>query len=383
MKNCVAFLFFLLAAVVVTSSLLVVAAAPPQSCLVKNRNATAVLGQQNFTSNGEGSKLNQLYGPTSVKAHEGKIFVVDRSNNRVLIYPSFKTAISADVWLGKYGPTSASTMEQPGDIAFAEGSCFVADENNNRLLRFDQCASIKKSGSPADGVLGQPNMTSNGPGQGLNGMYAPTGLATDPNGALWVSDLGNDRLLKFKNPTTLSNGAKATSAFFTQGFGTSQFQFNYPQQLAFSADGDLFVADDANSRVVVVKNAANLKKITEFDFVLGQPDFNSNQPTVSQTGMNGPFGVAFSDELGLLFVGDANNHRVLAFSASTTQNFTLNGAPADILLGQPNFNSGRYNPPTADSLDAPCRVFFDAEVTGSLLVADQYNNRALRFCQEK
>src|SRR4029453_4320843 len=82
-------------------------------------NAVFVIGQTNFTSNTQGLSSTQLRGPAGVfVSPNGKLFICDQLNNRVLIYNSI--------------PTS--------------------------------------NGEAADVVVGQPNFTSNGTGIGANQM---------------------------------------------------------------------------------------------------------------------------------------------------------------------------------------------------------------------
>jgi len=76
------------------------------------------------------------------------------------------------------------------------GRLWVADFFNNRVLRFDGAAD-KANGANADGVLGQPNFTSNGAATTASGMNSPGGLAIDTAGHLWVADNLNSRVLRF------------------------------------------------------------------------------------------------------------------------------------------------------------------------------------------
>ncbi len=48
-----------------------------------------VLGQENFTTNGEGTSLSQLNWPVGVATAEGKVIVADTYNDRILIWNSF------------------------------------------------------------------------------------------------------------------------------------------------------------------------------------------------------------------------------------------------------------------------------------------------------
>ncbi|HWJ41120.1 MAG TPA: hypothetical protein VNT29_08295, partial [Candidatus Limnocylindrales bacterium] len=107
------------------------------------------------------------------------------------------------------------------------------------------------------------------------------------------------------------------------------------------------------------------------DVVVGQPDFTSSDNHISQTGFNEPAGI-WSDGTKLV-VADFENSRVLIWNTIPT----TNGAPADVVVGQADFNTGDLpNPPTAQSLNRPFGVVSDG---ARLFVSDTFNNRVLVY----
>lgn len=111
------------------------------------------------------------------------------------------------------------------------------------------------------------------------------------------------------------------------------------------------------------------------NLVIGQTDFNGNLPLTSQTGLNQPSHLVF-DASGNLWVADSLNNRVLMFKPPFR-----NGTAASIVIGQPDFASNGANGggdlPDKDLLSGPMGLAFDP--SGNLWVADQQNNRVLRF----
>ncbi|ETR71492.1 MAG: NHL repeat protein [Candidatus Magnetoglobus multicellularis str. Araruama] len=152
----------------------------------------------------------------------GKVFICDHDNNRVLRFSSTNASIngsSAEAVLGQAdfisgldnrgGSVAANTLNGPFHIFVDSfGRLWVVDRSNHRVLRFDN-ASSKATGSDADGVLGQVDFTSSSSGTTQNTFYLPIGLWVDPAGRLWVGDNGNDRVLRFDNAAMKSNGANA------------------------------------------------------------------------------------------------------------------------------------------------------------------------------
>jgi len=163
--------------------------------------ATLVLGQPDFTTNATGTTQTTFMLPYSVSVDPatGKVFVADVVNNRVLRFAnltSLSSGNAAEAVLGQATFTTnkastASTMGMNYPIGLtidSTGRLWVADFENNRILRFDNAVS-KANGAAADGVLGQPDFTSNASATSATGMLQPTGVTVDSNGVLWVNTL--------------------------------------------------------------------------------------------------------------------------------------------------------------------------------------------------
>src|SRR5579862_2089956 len=98
------------------------------------------------------------------------------------------------------------------------------------------------------------------------------------------------------------------------------------------------------------------------DIVLGQPNFADNpQNFINGRGLSGPAAVAIDTSIvpNRLYVADSANNRVLGYKDVTT---LMNGGVADLVIGQPNFNSNGCNTCglSASSLCAPDGVAVDA-----------------------
>ena len=273
--------------------------------------------------------------------------------------------------------TGQNTLKNAGSIAAdTHGGFYVADYGNNRVLHFPATLGIG-AGPAADQVYGQPDFTSHAVHDGPAGLNYPHGVAVDPNGGLYISDMFNNRILHYPLASTNADHVYGQPNFVntrSNSWGLNAGSLFQPQGLAVDSTG-LYVADSANNRVLHYPSRSMIA-----DRVYGQgtpgnsqANFSSNGSGNGATGLNDPRDVAV-DSTGL-YVTDSGNHRVV--------HYVLGNPIADRVYGQPNFaaasvlaNQGLANP-TAATLNKPTQVALDS--TGGLYVADRNNNRVVYY----
>ena len=109
---------------------------------------------------------------------------------------------------------------------------------------------------------------------------------------------------------------------------------------AVATDGTILAVADTNNNRVMIWNSIPTTMNAPANLVLGQPDLDTFQTpnTVNASTLRGPEGVWIQN--GKLFVADTQNYRILIWNSIPTSN----NQPADVVLGQANFNSV-YQPP--------------------------------------
>ena len=302
------------------------------SALTNGAAAEAVLGQPNFASSDSHLSQDGMHWPDGLVVDaSGRLWVADAPNDRVLRFDnaaSKANGANADAVLGQPDftqdtfRTTQDGMSQPQGVAVdATGRLWGVDTYNDRILRFDNAAS-KPNGANADGVLGEPDFTSNNAVTTANGVWEPYGVATDSAGRLWVADIVNDRVLRFDNAAAKPNGADADGVLGEPDFTTKAIQYGTPSGMAdptgvaLDANGRLYVADSWNNRILVFDSAASLPNGANANYVLGQTDFvtwSSNTGGLSAASLDGPFGLFFDPAARVLWVTDEGNNRVLMY----------------------------------------------------------------------
>lgn len=264
----------------------------------------------------------------------------------------------------RQNPTPSQTaLGAVGGVAVAGNRLFVADGNrvgavpvSNRVLIYENLSSFipvpeatlpQDSDCPAcvgtaDVVLGQPNFTAIDPARGAGGMRAPSGIASDGQ-VLAVADTNNNRVLLWLTIPT-SNSVPANVILGqpdadTSTPGTARDKMRGPQGVWVDG-GKLFVADTQNSRILIWNNIPTSSG-TQPDVVVGQPDFDTRpEPDLTQSDYSpsaqrllDPVGVTTKD--GKMFVADLGFDRVMIYNTIPTSN----GAAADVVIGQPDFET--------------------------------------------
>jgi uncharacterized protein (TIGR03437 family) len=308
-----------------------------------------------------------MSSPTAVATDQTHLAVADTGNGRVLIWNHIPTSINnapPDVVVGQTDFTSlqdpssvsAKNLRAPQGVWIQDGKLFVADTGNNRVLIWNSIPTA--NGQPADVVLGQSNFSSNtAPDVNTTGTYTaaanllwnPISVSVSPDGThLFVSDYGYSRVLIWNSIPTqnqqpadievgqvdLNGGTSNDSSHLCASNGTdSSNNPTYPgrcektlshPRFVLSDGTRLFIADTGNDRVLIYNQIPTANQAAA-DKVLGQVDFVSNAIApntstitsfVSNIGSTdtipNPVGLAYDGTN--LYVSDPTDYRVLVFS---------------------------------------------------------------------
>src|ERR1019366_7346393 len=198
-------------------------------CPVCVGQATLVLGQPDFaTPTGNPAPTSTtLRLPTAVVSDGVHLVVADTDNNRVLIWNPIPTSNNAPaaVVVGQPNFTSTSlpgnipnakSMRGPQGAWIQNGRLYVADTQNNRVLIFNRIPT--SNGAAADVVLGQPDfttfvepdLTQQKNNVAANQLLNPVAVSSDVF-HVFVTDLGYNRVLIWNSIPT-ANGVPADVA---------------------------------------------------------------------------------------------------------------------------------------------------------------------------
>ncbi|MEM9015823.1 MAG: NHL repeat-containing protein [Verrucomicrobiota bacterium] len=376
--------------------------------LQNGASAEAVLGQQDLQTQVFGTGADEMNLPRGIAIDgDGTLWVADTKNHRVLRFDSAAAKSNgspADGVLGqpvfnKVVPgVSDKLMFEPSDVAVdSRGNLYVASRVNNRVIIFSNAAALP-NGSSATKVLGQETMESNFASSGANGMSAPEGVALDAAGTLYVSDTGNNRVLRFDEPLNrvipagvarnlvLGNHANAVFGQVDFGIGTPGLPedgLNKPVQLGVDGQGSLWVADSQNQRVIRFSNPSTAGNGIKPDRAVGQPELSTDQIGDSANRVNTPLSVSF-DGQGRMWVADGNNSRILVFEQTLFRPDFSIGRSLGSLKGDnvydPSGNSQKHTQ-LSKKKEAKFATLIqnDGEATDTYLVASAKTNKKIKI----
>jgi sugar lactone lactonase YvrE len=250
-------------------------------------------------------------------------------------------------------PGAAARFEGPSAVAVdASGNIYVADTVNDTVRKISTGGAVTTLAGSA-GLAGNANGT--GPTARFN---APSGIAVDSFGNVYVADTGNNTIRKVtpSGAVTVLAGTAGTTGN-SNGNGSSA-KFNTPTGLAIDGSGKIYVADTGNNALRQVTASGSVTTLVGSTGIAGSTDGMALLASFSS-----PQGVAV-DNAGIVYVADTGNNTLRVYTPSTGAVSTLAGT-----AGVSGSVDGTG--PSA-SFDAPTGVATNN--TGDIFVSDAANN---------
>jgi trimeric autotransporter adhesin len=274
--------------------------------------AVAGDGTNGYKRDGGLATSTSLYYPRGVAVDaSGNIYISDSSNNRIRLVTKSTgiiTTVAGDGTFGYKGDRGLATsagLYNPRSIAVdASGNIYISDSSNNRIRL------VTKSTGIITTVAGGGTFGFNGDG-GLAtsaGLYAPSGIAVDASGNIYIAFPESHRI----RLVTKSTGIITTVA----GDGMEEYKgdgglatlagFRTPHGVAVDASGNIYIADTFSHRTRLVTKSTGIITTVAGDGTQGS---KGEGGLATSAGLHAPFCVAV-DASGKIYIADTYNHRI-------------------------------------------------------------------------
>jgi NHL repeat len=179
---------------------------------------------------------------------QGNIFVADNANEVIRKITTSGNVITIAGSPGNSGfadgLTSSARFDNPQGLAVDFlGNVYVADVNNNRIRKITPYGKVT--------TLAGNSMVGHTDGIGTAATFAgPTGVATDYYGNIYVADATGQCIRKITPNQVVSTlaGSTLTIQGYVDGPGNLA-RFAFPTGIATDPEGEIFVADNINNRI--------------------------------------------------------------------------------------------------------------------------------------
>jgi DNA-binding beta-propeller fold protein YncE len=203
----------------------------------------------------------------SVIDPSGRIYVVDSRNQKVRILDAnTDRTISSVLGVGTAGYSGDGGMaidaeisldktgtRPEGGLALDSQYLYLADSGNHRIRRMELATGM------IDCIAGDGGLTAQGDGGSAltASLGRPLDIELGPDGRLWIADATAYSIRAIDLDTGIIERVVGTGETCTgvcleaeEGLPKDQVRLNKPSGITFDADGNLYIADQYNNRIV-------------------------------------------------------------------------------------------------------------------------------------
>ncbi len=195
---------------------------------------------------------------------------------------------------GDGGPAVQASFGVIQDIAVdRQGNVYLADLTNRKVRKVDTQGVVSTLASDTWIKIADEEIH-------------PNGIAVNKSGEIFVSDSGSSKIRKIDRNQKVTTFA-GTGEFrdFGDGGPAIQAGIRSPGGLAFSPDGELYIAEETSHRIRKINKEGNIILVAG----TGVAGYGGDSGPATQAQLKSPYRMAFDKE-GNLYFSDRDNNRI-------------------------------------------------------------------------
>jgi trimeric autotransporter adhesin len=331
---------------------------------------TVAGGAQGFSGDGGQATAAAFDDPDGVVVDDsGNIYIADQYNQRIRKITA-KTGIINTIaghtlagFAGDGELDTAAKFSNPAGLALDDsGNIYIADVNNNRIRKITKATGIITTFA-GDDSTGYFKDDEGKPADSAS-LYAPSGVAVDDSGNVYIADWGNSLVRKVTAKTykiTTIAGIAYSPGYSGDNVQATAAKLFNPADVALDDSGNIYISDNSNNRIRKITKATGIITTIAGKGKLG---FSGDDGLADSAEIDYPFGLTV-DDTGNVYFADEGNNRIRKIQKSTGIITTFAGGGT--------MGLGDGGPPDSAELDEAIAVAFD--LSGNFYIADQDHNR--------
>ena len=250
----------------------------------------------------------------------GNVYIADQENNRIrkVSATGIITTIAGDGFPGFFGegvPATTASMASPYAICLdASGNIYFSDLGNCRIRKINTAGII--STIAGDGTVG---MGADGVPATATQVRQVSGMCVDASGNIYLSEFYYHRIRMINTAGIITTIAgTGTPGFTGDGTPATGARLNNPTSVCLDASGNLYIADAHNHRVRMINPSGIISTVTGS----ATAGFSGDGGPATAATFSQPGALAF-DGIGDLFIADDASSRVREIFVPPVASFSL------------------------------------------------------------
>jgi sugar lactone lactonase YvrE len=270
-------------------------------------------GNRGYSGDGGAATAAELNYPTGVAVDgSGNVYIADEGNNRIreVNTSGIMSTIAgndSEGYSGDGGAATAAELYAPGGIEVDDtGNIYIGDTFNNRIRKITATGIISTIAGNGYGAPSSGGFSGDGGAATSAELYTPIGVAVDGSGNVYIADEGNSRIRQVTAAGVISTIAgDSTYGYSGDGGAATAAELGYPTGVALDSSGNVYIADWWNSRIRKVNTKGIISTIAG-DSVVG---YSGDGGAATDAEINHPFGILV-DISSNIYIGDCWNYRI-------------------------------------------------------------------------